>query len=292
MSKFNAVEHNSPDMEHDALFVDNCCEVSEYRSESSTDQVKSPKTSSAKREKLLQLESDGKVMNQYDENNNLESDGLVVEYHVLEEDNKDVDGTSESVYDQSILFTQAFTQAATSQFMQQSMDSSTSNSKGGSFWPTKADVGLKSNEMTTRTISGKRPDFCGNTTPSIKNSSYRRGAAGLDESAPVTKAKNVRIQSYPEDNATSCVELTTRGISNMDSASFLAKIQTQSHSQQSSTVSPETRASSMAANFLADASRNTSSEELANALKAVGYHITEVAKMLERINSRGVVDYL
>ena len=106
----------------------------------------------------------------------------------------------------------------------------------------------------------------------------------------LTKATNPRIQSNPEDNVTSCVELTTHGISKMDSASLLAEIQTQSHSQQSSTVSPETRAS-MAANFLSDGSRNMSSDELANKLKAVGHHITEAAKMLETINSRGIVDY-
>ena len=106
----------------------------------------------------------------------------------------------------------------------------------------------------------------------------------------LTKAKNPRIQSNPEDNVTSCVELTTHGISKMDSASLLAEIQTQSHSQQSSTVSPERRAS-MAADFLSDGSRNMSSDELANKLKAVGYHITEAAKMLETINSRGIVDY-
>ena len=35
---------------------------------------------------------------------------------------------------------------------------------------------------------------------------------------------------------------------------------------------------------------NVSSEELANALKAAGYHITDAAKMLEKINSKGVVD--
>ena len=103
--------------------------------------------------------------------------------------------------------------------------------------------------------------------------------------------RELRIQSNPVDNVTSCIELTTRGISKIDSASLLAAIQTQSHSQQSSTVSPETRAS-MAANFLADVSRNMRSEELAKTLKAVGYHITEAAKMLEKINSMGVVDYL
>ena len=58
----------------------------------------------------------------------------------------------------------------------------------------------------------------------------------------------------------SCVELTTHGIFKMDSASLLAEIQAQSHSQQSSTVNPETRAST-AANFLADGSRNISVEE-------------------------------
>ena len=51
-------------------------------------------------------------------------------------------------------------------------DSSTSNSKGGSFGHIETDDGLKSIEMTTRTISGKRSGFCGNTTPSIKNSSH------------------------------------------------------------------------------------------------------------------------
>ena len=170
-------------------------------------------------------------------------------------------------------------------------DSSTSNSKGGSFGHIETDVGLKSIEMTTRTISGKRSGFCGNTTPSIKNSSHQNGDAGLDGSAAVTKAKNARIQSNPEDNVASCIELTTHGISKMDSASLLAEIQTQNHSQQSSTVSPETRAS-VAANFTAGVSRNISSAELANTLKAVGYHITEAAKMLEKINCRGIVDYL
>ena len=77
----------------------------------------------------------------------------------------------------------------------------------------------------------------------------------------------------------------------MDSASLLAEIQAQSHSQQSSTVSPETRAS-VAANFSTGVSRNICSTELANTLKAVGYHITEAAKMLEKIDSRGIVDYL
>ena len=292
LSTFNAVKLNPPN----ALFADDFCEISPYRTESSTRQVKSPKTSSGKGEKLLQSGTDvstgvddGKVTNQYEENNNLESDVLVVEYHALEEDNKEVDGICESVYDQSMLFTQAFTQAATSQFMQQSMDSSTSNSKGGSFGPIETDVGLKSIEMTTRTISGKRSGFCGNTTPSIKNSSHQNGDAGLDGSAAVTKVKNARIQSNPKDNVTSCIELTTHGISKIDSASLLAEIQTQNHSQQSSKVSPETRAS-VAANFTAGVSRNVSSTELANTLKAVGYHITEAAKMLEEINSRGIVD--
>jgi hypothetical protein len=293
LSTFNAVEQNPPDSEHVALFADDFCEISPYRTESSTRQVKSPKTSSGKGEKLLQSGTDvstsvehGKVTNQYELNNTLESDVLEVEYHVLEEDNKEVDETCESVYDQSMLFTQAFTQAATSQFMQQSMDSSTSNSKGGSFGPIETDVGLKSIEMSTRTISGKRSGFCGNTTPSIKNSSHQNGDAGFDGSAAVTKVKNAIIQSNPEDNVTSCIELTTHGISKMDSASLLAEIQTQNHSQQSSTVSPETRAS-VAANFSAGVSRNISSTELANTLKAVGYHITEAAKMLESI-----VDYL
>jgi hypothetical protein len=293
LSTFNAVEQNPPDSEHVALFADDFCEISPYRTESFTRQVKSPKTSSGKGEKFLQPGTDvstsvkdGKVTNQYEENNTLESDVLVVEYHVLEEDNKEVDETCESVYDQSMLFTQAFTQAATSQFMQQSMDSSTSNSKGGSFGPIETDVGLKSIEMSTRTISGKRSGFCGNTTPSIKNSSHQNGDAGFDGSAAVTKVKNAIIQSNPEDNVTSCIELTTHGISKMDSASLLAEIQTQNHSQQSSTVSPETRAS-VAANFSAGVSRNISSTELANTLKAVGYHITEAAKMLESI-----VDYL
>ncbi len=76
-----------------------------------------------------------KVTNQYAKNNNLESDGLLVKYHLLEDENKHVDGTCESVYDQSMLFTQAFTQAVTSQFMQQCMDSSTKNSKRGLFGP-------------------------------------------------------------------------------------------------------------------------------------------------------------
>ena len=297
LSTFNAVEQNPPYSEH-ALFADDFCEISPYRTESSTRQVKSPKTSSGKGEKLLQSGTDvstsvedGKVTNQYELNNTLESDVLVVEYHVLEKDNKQVDGTCESVYDQSMLFTQAFMQAATSQFMQQSMDSSTSNSKGGSFGPNETDVGLKSIELSTRTISGKRSGFCGNTTPSIKNSSHQNCDAGFDGSAAVTKVKNTRIQSNPEDNFTSCIELTTHGISKMDSASLLAEIQTQNHSQQSSTVSPETRAS-VAANFTAGVSRNISSAELANTLKAVGYHITEAAKMLEKINCRGIVDYL
>lgn len=288
LSTFNAVEQNPPDLEHVALFADDFCDISPYRTESSTRQVK----------KLLQSGTDvstgvedGKVTNQYKENNTLGSDVLAVEYHVLEEDNKEVDGTCESVYDQSMLFTQAFTQAATSQFMQQSMDSSTSNSKRGSFGPIETDVVLKSIEMTTRTISGKRSGFCGNTTPSIKNSSHQNGDAGLDGSAAVTKGKNARIQSNPEDNVTSCIELTTHGISKMDSASLLAEIQTQNHSQQSSTVSPETRAS-VAANFSAGVSRNISSTELANTLKAVGYHITEAAKMLVKNNSRGIVDHL
>jgi hypothetical protein len=34
----------------------------------------------------------------------------------------------------------------------------------------------------------------------------------------------------------------------------------------------------MAANFLGDVPRNMSSEDFANAIKAVGYHITEAAK--------------
>ena len=141
LSKFNAVEHNPPDLEHVALSGDDCCKVSPYRTESSTQQVKSPKTSSGKGEKLLQLGTDvstgvedDKVTNQYDESTNLESD-FVVDYHVLEEGNKEVDGACESVYDQSMLLTQAFTQAATSQFMQQCMDSSTKNSKRGLFGP-------------------------------------------------------------------------------------------------------------------------------------------------------------
>ena len=106
------------------------------------------------------------------------------------------------------------------------------------------------------------------------------------------KAKNARIQSNPEDNVVSCVELlTTHGMSKMDSASLVAEIRTKSHSQHSNTVCPETRASA-AANFSAGVSRNSSSAEIANTLKAVGYHITEAAKMLEKINSRGIVDYL
>jgi hypothetical protein len=48
----------------------------------------------------------------------------------------------------------------------------------------------------------------------------------------------------------------------------------------------------MAANFLADGSRNMSYDELANTLEAVGYHISEAAKMLKKNNSRGIVDYL
>jgi hypothetical protein len=77
------------------------------------------------------------------------------------------------------------------------------------------------------------------------------------------------------------------GISKMDSASLFAEIQTQSHSQLSSTVSPETRAS-MAAKFLADGSRNMSSEELAKYAQSR----RPSAKMLVKRNSRGVVDYL
>jgi hypothetical protein len=76
-------------------------------------------------------------------------------------------------------------------------------------------------------------------------------------------------------------------ISKMDSASLFAEIQTQSHSQLSSTVSPETRAS-MAAKFLADGSRNMSSEELAKYAQSR----RPSAKMLVKRNSRGVVDYL
>jgi hypothetical protein len=73
----------------------------------------------------------------------------------------------------------------------------------------------------------------------------------------------------------------------MDSASLLAEIQTQSHSQLSSKVSPETRAS-MVAKFLADGSRNMRSEELAKYSQSR----RPSAKMLVKNNSRGVVDYL
>ena len=77
----------------------------------------------------------------------------------------------------------------------------------------------------------------------------------------------------------------------MDSVSLVAEIRTKSCSQHSNTVCPETRAS-MAANFLADGSSNMSYDELANTLEAVGYHISEAAKMLKKNNSRGIVDYL
>ncbi len=68
----------------------------------------------------------------------------------------------------------------------------------------------------------------------------------------------------------------------MDSASLLAEMKIQSHSQQTSAVSPPRE-------FSADVQCNVSSKELANALKAAD-HITDAAKMLEKINSKGVVD--
>mmetsp|Transcript_22136 Transcript_22136/g.39472 ORF Transcript_22136/g.39472 Transcript_22136/m.39472 type:complete len:225 (+) Transcript_22136:3-677(+) len=56
------------------------------------------------------------------------------------------------------------------------------------------------------------------------------------------------VHNNSKGNFTTSIELTTRDISNMDVGAFLAAIQTQPHvmmgrSQQSSTVSPETKAS-------------------------------------------------
>ncbi|KAL3805540.1 hypothetical protein ACHAW5_005601 [Stephanodiscus triporus] len=298
-SKFNEFEHNQPELEHVALCVEEGCKAPPYRIESSIRKVGSLKTSNVKGEKLLRLGTDvssrfesDKVTKQYDDSTNFETDGLEVEYHVPEGGNEDVDGTSESVISRRMLLTQAFTQAATSQYMEQSMDSSTENSKGGSFGPIEADADhgkrvtkLKSIEMNTRTVPRMRSNVIGNTTPSIKNLSYQIDETGLEEITPVTTLKNARVESNREDNVASCVELTTRGISKMDSASLLAKIQTQSHSQQSSTVSPETRAS-VAANYLVGKSGKMRSEELEHVWKTIGYHIAEADKIWKDFNSR------
>ena len=216
-----------------------------------------------------------KVTNHND--SNMELLGLEVEYHV-EEDNEDDDATSVSVDHRSILFTQAITHAATSQYMQQSMDSSTANSMGGS--PIAANSKfraclnkLKSIEMNTR----NRSDVGSNTivnaaSSSTGNTLQQIDYAGLDK----------RTESNRENVVTSCVELTTRGIFNLDLASLWAKIRTQSHSQQSSVVSAEARVS-IAPKFTAGESCKLTSKELADALKLIRYHITEAGKMMEKI---------
>jgi hypothetical protein len=233
-------------------------------------------------DKLLQLGMNipsgvevDKVTNHND--SNLELVGLKIEYHV-EEDNEDDDAKSVRVDHRSTLFTQVITQAATSQYMQQSMDSSTANSMGGS--PIAANSNykaclnkLKSIEMNTRIRSDVGSNIIINAaSSSTRNTLQQIDHAGLDE----------RTESNPENIGTSCVELTTSGTFNSDLASLWANFRTQSHSQQSSVVSAETRAS-MVTKFTAGESCKLTSQELADALKVISYHITEVGKMIEKI---------
>ncbi len=127
--------------------------------------------------------------------------------------------------------------------------------------------------MNTRNRSDVGSNIVVNSASSSTDNTLQQiDHAGLDE----------RTESNPESINTSCVEPTTRGIFNSDLASLWAKIRTQSHSQQSSVVGAETRAL-MAAKFTAGESCKLTSQELADALKVIGYHITEVGEMMEKI---------
>ncbi len=126
--------------------------------------------------------------------------------------------------------------------------------------------------MNTRNWSDVGSNFIVNVAASsTRNTLQRIDHAGLDQ----------RTESNPENIVSSCVEFTT-GIFNSDLTSLWAKIRTQSHSQQSSVVGAEPRAS-MAAKFTAGESYELTSQELAYALKVIRNHITETGKLMEKI---------
>lgn len=200
----------------------------------------------------------------------------------------EVEYQSEDEHDGNLFFTQAFTKAATSQYMQQSMDSSTMNSNGGSYKPfinedadyatgqgTKVNKILKSIEMNTRRPVLRRSNV--NMTPCMKSTTA------------VAKVVMNETKFVADNNVTSCVELTTRGISNVDSASLLAKFQSTSDSSRSqehssattTTVSPETKALLSAGEGLDDKGNNKKSNTNNNdmLLKALDEELVEIRKL-------------
>ena len=222
------------------------------------------------------------VTNRHDSSINISSNAGYTDLEVEYQSEDEHDG-SVSFLDKSV-----FTQAATSQYMQQSMDSSTMNSNGGSYKPfidedaddatgqgTKVNKILKSIEMNTR-----RPVLCRsnvNMTPCMKSTTA------------VEKVVMNETKFVADNDVTSCVELTTRGISNVDSASLLAKFQSTSDSSRSlehsstttTTVSPETKALLLAGEGSDDKDNNRKSNTNNNdmLLKALDEELVEIRKL-------------
>jgi hypothetical protein len=220
----------------------------------------------------------GNVNNRHDSSINISNAGytdLEVEYQSEDEHDGSV-----SVLDKSV-----FTQAATSQYMQQSMDSSTMNSNGGSYKPfieedaddatgqgTKVNKILKSIEMNTRRPVLRRSNV--NMTPSCMKST-------------TAVANEVMNETVADNDVTSCVELTTRGISNVDSVSLLAKFhsnsdssRSQEHSSATTTVSPDTKALLSAGGGSDDKNNKKKSNNTNNKdalMKALDEHIAQIA---------------
>lgn len=228
--------------------------------------------------------------NRHDSSINISNAGytdLEVEYQSEDEHDGSV-----SVLDKSV-FTQAhFAQAATSQYMQQSMDSSAMNSNEGSNRPfidedadhttgqgTKVNKILKSIEMNTCRPVLRRSNV--NMTPCMKST--------------IAAAKVVMNDTtfVADNDVTSCVELTTRGISNVDSVSLLAKFhstpdssRSQEHSSATTTVSPETRAVLLAGGEFEDKNSNKKSSTNNNGvlIKALDERIVEMGKLFADVH--------
>jgi len=222
------------------------------------------------------------VTNRHDSSINISSNAGYTDLEVEYQSEDEHDG-SVSFLDKSV-----FTQAATSQYMQQSMDSSTMNSNGGSYKPlidddaddatgqgTKVNKILKSIEMNTRRPVLRRSNV--NMTPCMKSTTA------------VAKVVINETKFVADNDVTSCVELTTRGISNVDSASLLAKFQSTSDSSRSqehssattTTVSPETKALLSAGEGSEDKGNNRKSNTNNNdmLLKALDEELVEIRKL-------------
>jgi len=174
--------------------------------------------------------------------NSLYDGALEVEYHAPEDED---DGT---VYTRNMF---PMTQVAMS----------FSDQGGAKFSPDSSNPGVEDDNQASARVAreegadsdaAKKLKFCELNTREV---SKMRVSQFMDQSFASSYAAEESITSAKTHNTHdddghnklngNCLELTTRGLSGMDPEALLAAIQTHPHTQHSSTISPETKASVM-----------------------------------------------